>query len=187
MDAVCTLDARVMVKPDNESVGRDIRERELAHCAVKRYGLAVADAPIVRALSRVGNGLDNAPLVIVERRAHEIERQRVGCRAGNDIDGAARRLPVLCRRDRVRPRLCDGENRRPVARLCGDSRPALFQRDGCAGVYVDGNRRGKERQRHRVAVRDGYGFCVGCLPAQCGRYAPCAGLRNDKRTRSIDR
>lgn len=95
MDAVCALDACVMVKADNESVGRDIRERELSDRAVKRDRLSVADAPIVRALSRVGNGLDNAPLVIVERRAHERERQRVGGRAGNDIDGAARRLPVL--------------------------------------------------------------------------------------------
>lgn len=114
MNTVCTLDARIVIKPDNESVGREIRERELAHCAVKRYGLAVADAPIVRALSRVGNGLDNAPLVIVERRAHERERQRVGGRGGYDIDGAARRLPVLCRRYRVRPRLRDGETAVPL-------------------------------------------------------------------------
>ena len=79
MDAVCALDACVMVKADNESVGRDIRERELSDRAVKRDRLSVADAPIVRALSRVGNGLDNAPLVIVERRAHERECQRIGC------------------------------------------------------------------------------------------------------------
>ena len=153
MDTVCTLDACVMVKADNESVGRDIRERELSDRAVKRDRLSVADAPIVRALSRVGNGLDNAPLVIVERRAHERERQRVGGCAGNDIDGAARRLPVLCRRDRVCPRLRDGENRRPVARLCGDSRPALFQRDGRAGFHVDGDRRVEERQGRCITIR----------------------------------
>lgn len=187
MDPVCALDARIMVKADNESVGRDIRERELSDRAVKRDRLSVADAPIVRALSRVGNGLDNAPLVIVERRAHERERQRVGGRAGNDIDGAARRLPVLCRRDRVRPRLRDGENRRPVARLCGDCRPALFQRDGCAGVYVDGNRRGKERQRHRVAIDDGDVFRVGRLPVERGLDAPCTGLRQGENARAARR
>ena len=187
MDAVCALDACVMVKADNESVGRDIRERELSDRAVKRDRLSVADAPIVRALSRVGNGLDNAPLVIVERRAHERERQRVGGRGGNDIDRAARRLPVLCCRDRVRPRLRDGENRCPVARLCGDCRPALFQRDGCAGVYVDGNRRGKERQRHRVAIDDGDVFRVGRLPVECGLYTPCTGLRQGEDARAARR
>ena len=187
MDAVCALDARIMVKADNESVGRDIREREFSNRAVKRDRLSVADAPIVRALSRVGNGLDNAPLVIVERRAHERERQRVGGRAGNDIDGAARRLPVLCRRDRVLPRLRDGENRCPVARLCVDSRPALFQRDGRAGVYVDGNRRGKERQRDRVAIDDGDAFRVGRLPVECGIYAPCTGLWHGQGTNTVDR
>ena len=80
MDAVCALDACVMVKADNESVGRDIRERELSDRAVKRDRLSVADAPIVRALSRVGNGLDNAPLVIVEYRTYEKESQLVGGR-----------------------------------------------------------------------------------------------------------
>ena len=49
MDAVCSLDARIMVKADNESVGRDIRERELSDRAVKRDRLSVADAPIVAA------------------------------------------------------------------------------------------------------------------------------------------
>ena len=86
----------------------------MSNRSVKRDFLAVADTPIVRTLSCIRYGFDNVPFGVIELRTHESKRQRVGGRGGNDIDGAARRLPVLCRRDRVRPRLRDGENRVPL-------------------------------------------------------------------------
>ena len=155
MDAVCALDACVMVKADNESVGRDIRERELSDRAVKRDRLSVADAPIVRALSRVGKRtlITLHSFYYFERRAHEkrASASRRSCRETTFLTEPLVAARFFCRRDRVRPPVSVTVKLRPVARLVAmSSRP--FQRDGRAGVYVDGNRRGKERQRHRVAI-----------------------------------
>ena len=163
MDAVCALDARIMVKADNESVGRDIRERELSDRAVKRDRLSVADAPIGRALSCIRYGLDDAPFVIVQRRRNKIEGQRVRGRAGYDVDCAADALPALCGDDCICAGFRYGKYRRPRAGLCLDCYAALFLLDGCAGIDRYRDRRAKERQGHGVAVFYGHALRVGSL------------------------
>ena len=149
---------------------------------VDGHRLAVAHHPCTRHATRMARRDDGSPVVVREVVLQEAQHHRVGGRAGNDIDGATCRLPVLCCRDRVRPSLRDGENRCPVARLCGDCRPALFQRDGCAGVYVDGNRRAKERQRQRIGGRGGHDIDRSARrqPVLCGNDCICAGFCNSE-------
>ena len=66
MDTVCTLDARIMVKPDNESVGSDIREREISDRAVKRDRFSVANIEITGSKTGIRNFSDIFPAHVIE-------------------------------------------------------------------------------------------------------------------------
>ena len=149
--------------------------------------LSVADGPIVRALSRVGDLGNGVPTIFVERVAHEREGNRIGGRRGDDVYRAARALPALRGLDGVLAGLVDGKYRRAGTRLAVHRGAALFERHGRAGGRGNGNRRREERERYRVAVDHAHGLCVRGLPAPGRGNCPRPGLRERQHARAIYR
>ena len=187
VDTARTLPARVVIKPDDKSVGREIREGEAPHCAVEGDLLSVADGPIVRALSRVGDLGNGIPTIFVERVAHEREGNRIGGRRGYDVDRPARALPALRGLDRVLSGLVDGKYRRPGAGLCVHRGAAFFERYGRAGGRGNGNRRREEREGYRVAVDHTYRLRIRGLSVEGRGNCPRPGLRERQHARAIYR
>ena len=66
VDTPGALDARVVIKPDNKCVGRDIREREISDSAIKRDRVSVANIELTGSKTGIRNFSNICPAHVVE-------------------------------------------------------------------------------------------------------------------------
>ena len=135
MNTVRALFPGVVIKPDDKGIRYGTRECANPYRPVERDRLTSADFPITRALARVGYRANYAPIVIVERRAHESEAHGVSIRTLNGLCPGG--LAGERRRDRPRPRLGERERTRAGGARTRDRSRAVRRRDRRSAVYGD--------------------------------------------------